>query len=150
MDHVSERTAVVRARCSLQLGMLAKMSHEFGRVLKRRPILDIDMIMHANAPALFSSCSSLASFPFEMAHRYRERAVHQHLRVAQRCQQCHGDGMNVPRKSGGQAGGSLLAAAIIAGVVGGVMVGQPSIGFLVGTAAGVLIATLLWLHDRRH
>ncbi len=58
--------------------------------------------------------------------------------------------MNVPRKSGGQAGGSLLAAAIIAGVVGGVMVGQPSIGFLVGTAAGVLIATLLWLHDRRH
>jgi hypothetical protein len=48
-----------------------------------------------------------------------------------------------------QAGGSILAIAIIAGTVAGVIVRQPSIGFLVGTAAGLLLALLFWLHDRR-
>ncbi|HEX8667966.1 MAG TPA: hypothetical protein VF727_06295 [Allosphingosinicella sp.] len=48
-----------------------------------------------------------------------------------------------------QAGGFILAAAIIAGTVAGVMVNQPSIGFLVGTAAGVLLALLFWLGERK-
>lgn len=48
-----------------------------------------------------------------------------------------------------QAAGSVLAISIIAGAVAGVIVGQPSIGFLVGLAAGVLIALLFWLNDRR-
>jgi hypothetical protein len=48
-----------------------------------------------------------------------------------------------------QAGGSILAISIIAGTVAGVIVRQPSIGFLVGTAAGVLLATLFWLNERR-
>ncbi|HEY0525823.1 MAG TPA: hypothetical protein VGD08_20695 [Stellaceae bacterium] len=55
-------------------------------------------------------------------------------------------------KSGGrysQAGGAILAIAIIAGTVAGTMVGQSSIGFLVGTGAGVLVAVLIWLNDRR-
>ena len=47
-----------------------------------------------------------------------------------------------------QAVGSLLAASIIAGVVGGVVAGQPSIGFLVGTGAGTILALLWWLRDR--
>lgn len=57
--------------------------------------------------------------------------------------------MSGSRKPEAQAGGSILAGAIIAGVVGGVLVGQPSIGFLVGTGIGILIAVLLWLRDRR-
>jgi LytS/YehU family sensor histidine kinase len=48
-----------------------------------------------------------------------------------------------------QAAGSVLAISIIAGAVAGVIVGQPSIGFLVGLAAGVLIALLFWLNERR-
>jgi hypothetical protein len=48
-----------------------------------------------------------------------------------------------------QAGGAILAIAIIAGTVAGIMVGQSSIGFLVGTGAGILIALLIWLNDRR-
>ena len=61
---------------------------------------------------------------------------------------CHGAGMS---KTGRytQAGGAILAIAIIAGAVAGTMVGQPSIGFLVGTAAGILLAVLVWLNDRR-
>ncbi len=48
-----------------------------------------------------------------------------------------------------QAGGSILAISIIAGTVAGIIVGQPSIGFLVGTAAGGLLAFLFWLNERR-
>jgi hypothetical protein len=48
-----------------------------------------------------------------------------------------------------QAGGSILAMSIIAGTVAGVIVGEPSIGFLVGTGAGILLAILFWLNDRR-
>ncbi len=59
------------------------------------------------------------------------------------------EAMNRDRKSGTQAGGFWLAGAIIAGVIGGILLGQPSIGFLIGAASGVLIALLLWLRDRR-
>jgi hypothetical protein len=55
-------------------------------------------------------------------------------------------------KSGGryrQAGGAILAIAIIAGAVAGTMVGQPTVGFLVGAGAGILLAILIWLNDRR-
>jgi hypothetical protein len=48
-----------------------------------------------------------------------------------------------------QAGGFILAASIIAGTVAGVMVHQSSIGFLVGAGAGVVLALLVWLVDRR-
>jgi hypothetical protein len=48
-----------------------------------------------------------------------------------------------------QAAGSMLAISIIAGAVAGVIVGQPSIGFLAGFAAGVLLAILFWLNERR-
>jgi hypothetical protein len=53
------------------------------------------------------------------------------------------------RTRNSQAAGSVLAISIIAGAVGGVIVGQPSIGFLVGLGAGVLLALLFWLNDRR-
>jgi uncharacterized membrane protein len=56
--------------------------------------------------------------------------------------------MSQPRRYT-QAAGSVLAIAIIVGAVAGVIVGQPSIGFLVGLGAGVLIAILFWLNDRR-
>jgi hypothetical protein len=49
-----------------------------------------------------------------------------------------------------QAGGSILAIAIIAGTVAGIIVGQPSIGILVGTGAGALLAVLFWLNERRY
>ena len=53
------------------------------------------------------------------------------------------------RESGSRAGGSIIAGAIIVGAVGGIVAGQPSIGFLAGAALGLLIALALWLKDRR-
>lgn len=44
--------------------------------------------------------------------------------------------------------GAIIAFLILAGTIGGGLMGQPSIGLLAGTAAGVLIALLLWLRER--
>lgn len=55
--------------------------------------------------------------------------------------------MQAPRKAG-RAGGSIIAIAIIAGAVIGIMAGQPSLGFVVGAAIGIAIALMLWLKDR--
>ncbi len=48
-----------------------------------------------------------------------------------------------------QAGGFILSVSIIAGTVAGVIVNQPSIGFLAGAGSGVLLALLFWLNERR-
>ena len=48
-----------------------------------------------------------------------------------------------------QAAGSVLALSILGGAVAGAIVGQPSIGILAGTGAGILAAILFWLNDRR-
>lgn len=47
------------------------------------------------------------------------------------------------------AGGILLAGAILLGVAGGVVAGQPSLGFLAGLGLGLLSMAALWLRDRR-
>jgi hypothetical protein len=47
-----------------------------------------------------------------------------------------------------QAGGCLLIAAIFLGTGIGIARGEPSIGFLAGLCAGVLLAVLVWLIDR--
>lgn len=48
-----------------------------------------------------------------------------------------------------QAGGFIIAASIIAGTVAGVIVNQPSIGVIAGVGAGVLLALLFWLYERK-
>lgn len=48
-----------------------------------------------------------------------------------------------------QAAGFILAISILAGAVAGAIAGQPSIGFLAGLAAGLGIAILFWLSERR-
>ncbi len=45
--------------------------------------------------------------------------------------------------------GVIIALLIMAGAIGGGLLGQPSIGLLVGTGAGILIALLLWLRERK-
>ena len=48
-----------------------------------------------------------------------------------------------------RSGGVLLALAIVAGVVGGAIAGQPSLGFLIGAGVGLLLLGLVWAVDRR-
>jgi len=58
----------------------------------------------------------------------------------------HGAGMPDPAT---RAGGCFLTLFILAGFVGGLAMGNPMKGILIGTAAGVALAVLLWLVDRR-
>jgi hypothetical protein len=48
-----------------------------------------------------------------------------------------------------KAGGCFLTVCILAGAAGGVFFGNPMKGVLIGTAAGIALAVLLWLVDRR-
>lgn len=57
--------------------------------------------------------------------------------------------MTKPAGKGAQAGGFILAAAILAGVAGGIYAGQPSLGFLTGTGIGIAAALAVWLINRR-
>ena len=52
-------------------------------------------------------------------------------------------GRNISR-----AGGALFAAAIVLGVVIGVVLRQPSIGMVAGLAVGLVLLALVWLLDR--
>lgn len=46
------------------------------------------------------------------------------------------------------AGGCLIAICVIAGVVWGAYVHQPSIGFLAGLGVGLALSILIWLFDK--
>jgi hypothetical protein len=48
-----------------------------------------------------------------------------------------------------RSGGCLLAFTLVAGVVVGMAFGQPSIGFLAGSALGLILVIAVFLLDRR-
>ncbi len=56
--------------------------------------------------------------------------------------------MNSPRQSPPTGAGAIIAFLILAGAIGGGMLGQPSAGLLAGAGIGILIAVILWLRER--
>jgi hypothetical protein len=48
-----------------------------------------------------------------------------------------------------RSGGSLLAIAIIVGAIAGTIAGQPSIGFVAGLSAGLILVALIYYWDRK-
>ena len=83
-----------------------------------------------------------------MAHLNPQRGVHQISRLALARAACDWAPMS-DRKETRLAGGSLLALSIILGSVGGAVLGQSSLGFLVGAGVGVLLLLLVWFLSRR-
>lgn len=57
--------------------------------------------------------------------------------------------MERQKSNSSRAGGAIIAASVLAGAVAGSRMGQPSLGVLVGTGAGIVIALALYLYDRR-
>ena len=68
--------------------------------------------------------------------------------VARDVRCCHGRAHGLDRKVP-HAGGALLAFSMLAGTIAGCVYRQPSIGFLAGLGAGLLLLALVWLIDRR-
>jgi hypothetical protein len=60
-----------------------------------------------------------------------------------------GRGSVMADRPGPQAGGFIIAVAIMAGTIIGGLMNQPSVGLLAGLAIGVAAALALWLADRR-
>ena len=48
-----------------------------------------------------------------------------------------------------KSGGALLAGAILIGVAVGLLVGEPSIGFLFGLGVGLAALGAVWVSERR-
>jgi uncharacterized membrane protein YhhN len=48
-----------------------------------------------------------------------------------------------------RGGGIFIAFGLVAGTIGGMLVGQPSIGLLTGLGVGLVATILLALRDRR-
>lgn len=48
-----------------------------------------------------------------------------------------------------RAGGALIAIAILVGAVVGIAWRQPVLGLVAGLAAGIALALLVWLMDKR-
>jgi len=61
---------------------------------------------------------------------------------------CHGPAVTDLSPKFRRAGGALLAASILIGVVAGTVMRQPSIGFLAGLGLGLTIVVAMWLIDR--
>lgn len=57
--------------------------------------------------------------------------------------------MDNPPPSNSQAGGFIIAIGAIIGAFGGAFFGESTRGFFAGTAAGIGIALIIWLIDRR-
>lgn len=56
--------------------------------------------------------------------------------------------MNSPRHSPSTGAGAIIAFLILAGAIGGGMMGQPSAGLLAGAGIGIAIALILWWRER--
>lgn len=56
---------------------------------------------------------------------------------------------SIMERATSEAAGLILATSMIAGVVGGTIAGETSIGFLAGLAVGIVMAALFWFRDRR-
>ena len=57
--------------------------------------------------------------------------------------------MRKPDQPNPSAAGFLLAFAILAGAIIGMIARQPSAGVVGGAATGIVVAVLYWLRDRR-
>lgn len=57
--------------------------------------------------------------------------------------------MTTPPQRESRAAGGLMAVSILGGVIAGLALGQPTIGFLAGAALGALFLLGFWLLDRR-
>ena len=151
MDNVAEVAAFAGAAPRFRDGMVAETGQEFGGLGKRAATGDVNLVTQENPPMcllkrgvgakrLPNCCAPMVKSSLKSRAGLRDWPRGRRAGKAPAMEN---------RSKITQAGGSILAIAIIAGTVAGIIVGQPSIGILVGTGAGALLALLFWLNERR-
>lgn len=55
---------------------------------------------------------------------------------------------NAPRSPASLSGGFLIAVSVMVGVIFGAWKGEPSLGFVIGFAVGVVLAVMVWQFDK--
>lgn len=147
VEQVAELGAAVGARRGLACGQLAEPRDQLGRLGRRRPVGKMD-IKGQGIPreSGVRRQATKAALP-KRADPWSMRGKPETLALARDRSGCHGRIVNRPSNFQ-RAGGALLAAAILVGVVAGILLRQPSLGFLIGLAAGMLLLAGVWLRDR--
>jgi hypothetical protein len=98
---------------------------------------------------ILSSSAPLAAGPFQKRDGHPQQGVNQAIEALAPAGRCwHERAMN-PGSKVRLGGGCLLSLSILVGVIGGTLLRQPSIGFLAGLGAGILLLALVWLLNRR-
>ena len=146
MDDVAEIAAVPGAPPRFRNGMLPEMLHEFGGLGERAAAGDVNVVTQ-NTPRL--CCDAVVApnpLPNCCGAVVKRGFTKNGCGLASRARRCQKHAME-SRSKYAQAGGSILAISIIAGTVAGIIVGQPSIGFLVGLGVGLALSILIWLFD---
>jgi len=138
VDEIADHAAAMRPDRRLRRRVLAEPGDEIGRVGQGFPAAEMNVV---------AQCLSSLPFPLRVLASLRCQTDQRgRLTPDKSTRLCHGRGMSTGRYK--QAGGFILALSILAGTVAGVALHQPSIGFLVGLGAGVLLALLVWVVDR--
>lgn len=131
MEDIAPVAAVVGARRRGDAGRCAIEGDQPGGVHRRGAVEEEAGLVHGSR-----------GFSRKPLPKRRPRLVKHCLAIGD------GKAMSEPGKSGGIAGGVFIALGAIGGAVAGAIAGEPSIGFLAGMGAGLLIAALIWWRAR--
>jgi hypothetical protein len=98
---------------------------------------------------MFEATLGAPGLPIRAAKQVNAPFTKSAPRLGKRRRRLAWEAMAGPPRRNARSGGALLALSIVAGAVGGTIGGQPSMGFLAGTAAGLIMLLAVWLVDRR-
>ena len=153
MEDVAEASTAARPPGGLARGIIAETPDQIVRIGDGRAVGKVDMFTQwgesgCGCPRTLSR-GGFRIGPAKLLNGAFTRNCAARVALGTGAPACHEGAMAERPKTDARSGGSLLAISIIAGSIGGTIGGQPSVGVLVGVAAGLVMLAAVWLTDRR-
>lgn len=146
MDEIAQRAAAAREPRSLARRMVAEPADKRVRIGEGRAVRKVDMFLQVpphDVLAATVGAWALRNLPAKLLNGAFTRKDGKARPALP-----WGAMARAPRRDA-RAGGSLLALSVVAGAIGGVIGGRPSVGLVAGLAVGLALLGLVWLIDRR-